>query len=136
MQGRPSIFTEKLGKEICARISDGESVRAICRDKKMPSASTVFYWLLDDDKQAFLEQYETARNTQAENMFEELLDIADTEQDIQKARLKIDTRKWYLSKVLPKKFGDKIDMTSAGEKVQPLLVKIIGKDESSNGDTD
>lgn len=107
---RPTIYTEELGKEICARISSGESVRSIARDNEMPAASTIFYWLLDEDKKSFLEQYETARNTQAENMFEELLEIADVEEDTNRARLKIDTRKWYLSKVLPKKFGDKVDI--------------------------
>lgn len=94
----------------------------------MPSATTIFNWLLDKRHKDFLEQYETARNVQAEMMFEELLEIADdgsndyieretkdgdtyevlNSEHVQRSRLRVDTRKWYLSKVLPKKFGDKI----------------------------
>ena len=32
-------------------------------------------------------------------------------------RLRIDTRKWMLSKMLPKIYGDKLDLTTKGEKI-------------------
>jgi hypothetical protein len=138
---RPSIFTPELGTSICERIAAGESLRAICRDEEMPSSSSVFSWLLDAEKKSFLEQYEAARAIQAELMFEELVEIADnSEHDeleresgnggtyyvpnteyIQRSRLRVDTRKWYLSKVLPKKFGEKLDLTSAGKAVAPIV---------------
>lgn len=143
--GRPTKYTEELGKKICKRIAKGDSVRTIIKDKEMPSSSTIFRWLLDEDKKLFWEQYERARNIQAELMFEELLDIADdgsndwvlregkeheewwqqNGESIQRSRLRVDTRKWYLSKVLPKKFGEKIDMTSGGEKISSVNVNII-----------
>jgi hypothetical protein len=133
--GRPTIFTKKLGYNICKRIAEGESVRAIVRDKEMPSASSIFRWLLDEDKKEFWEQYEKARNIQAELMFEELLEIADdgfndwmerensdgttyevlNHEVVQRSRLRVDTRKWYLSKVLPKKFGDKTVLTGPND---------------------
>lgn len=116
--GRPTEYTPEIANEICFRISLGDSVRTIVQDNDMPSSSTIFRWLLDEDKKEFWEQYEKARNIQAELMFEELLDIADDkEADVMRSRLKVDTRKWYLSKVLPKKFGDKMDVTSGGEKI-------------------
>lgn len=118
---RPTIFTEALAVAICKRIATGESVRSIVKDPKMPSSSTIFKWLLDKDKKEFAEQYEKARNEQAEMMFEELLEIADQkDKDVMRARLRVDTRKWYLSKVLPKKFGDKLDVTTGGEKIIPI----------------
>lgn len=103
----------------------------------MPNASTIYLWLLDEDKKEFFKQYARAKDAQAELMFDELLEIADnSEHDIlvrenadggeyevpnhefiQRSRLRVDTRKWYLSKVLPKKFGDKLDLTSDGEKL-------------------
>ena len=43
--GRPSSFTAKLGEVICARLADGRSLRSICADGDMPSATTVFRWL-------------------------------------------------------------------------------------------
>ena len=130
--GRPTKYNIKIGKEICKRISNGESVRSIVKSEEMPSAVTIYSWLLDENKKEFLNQYEIARNHQAELMFEELLEIADESKDIivgddksdgarvQANRLRVDTRKWYLSKVLPKKFGDKMDVTSDGKPI-PLL---------------
>jgi hypothetical protein len=135
--GRPTIFTAELGTKICERIADGKSVRSIVHDETMPSSSTIFRWLLDEDKKEFWEQYAKARDIQAELMFEELLEIADSSvndymereyesggtqqvinhEAIQRSRLRVDTRKWYLSKVRPKKFGDKLDMTSGGDKL-------------------
>ena len=133
--GRPTKYTEELGTKICERISEGESIRTIVKDGAMPSSSTVFRWLLDKDKKEFWEQYEKSRNAQAETMFEELLEIADdSDIDVMRARLMVDTRKWYLSKVLPKKFGDKLDMTSEGKNLTPLLVKIIGENESDGNE--
>lgn len=120
--GRPTIYTQKLGKKICERISKGEGIRKICKDKKMPCPATIFNWLLDDDKKKFLEQYEKSCNTRAELMFEELLEIADEKnKDVIRARLRVDTRKWYLSKVLPKKFGEKLDLTSGNKPIQAII---------------
>lgn len=151
--GRPTSYTKEIGTKICARIAEGESVRAIVKDDKMPSSSTIFRWLLDDTKQEFWEQYEKARNVQCELMFEELLEIADDgtndwmdkfgkdgevtgkqldSEHVQRSRLRLDTRKWFLSKVLPKKFGDKLDMTSGGEKIKPVLVKFIDEQDDCN----
>lgn len=117
----------------------------------MPAASTVCLWLLDEDKKLFSEQYARARATQAELMFEDILDIADDssadtmvakiggkEQIVEnrefttRSRLRVDTRKWYLSKVLPKKFGEKLDLTSDGKALPtPILANVL---HSNDGD--
>ena len=81
VRGRPSIFTEELGTVICERISSGESLRKITKDKKMPCISIVMTWLLDTKKKDFKEQYKTACNVRAENMFDELLEISDTKKE-------------------------------------------------------
>ena len=61
-------------------------------------------------------------------MFEELIEIADEEKkDVMRSRLRVDTRKWYLSKIVPKKYGEKLDLTSKGEKL-PITGMIIKKD--------
>lgn len=73
---RPTKFTAALATSICERIAEGESLRTVVNEK-MPAASTICRWLLDDSKKEFLEQYEKARNIQAELMFEELLEIVD-----------------------------------------------------------
>lgn len=144
-EGRPSKYTKELGELICDRIALGESVKSICKDPEMPNASTVFLWVLDDDKKEFSDKYAKARATQAELMFEEINEIADdgtndyvtrlnadgeeyetvNTEHIQRSRLRVDTRKWYLSKVLPKKFGEKTDITSGGEPLKTIEGIII-----------
>lgn len=131
--GRPSKCTPELTLAICKRIAEGESVRSIALDNEMPDASTIHRWVINDE-QDFRKQYEEAKTIGLEVRAEEIENIAETMKDIQRAKLVVDTKKWNMSKVAPKRFGDKLDMTSGGDKVQPLLVKIIGKDED-NGDT-
>ena len=136
--GRPSIYSEELATKICERITDGESLKKICSDDKMPNRSTVHLWLLDKDKKDFSDKYEIAVNIRAENMFDELTDIADdgsndymerknsdgttfevvNNEHIQRSRLRTDVRKWYLSKIMPKKYGDKMDLTSDGKAIK------------------
>jgi hypothetical protein len=136
--GRPSFFNLEFAFEIYRRIAQGENLRSNVRDETMPCQTTAFNWLLDPEKKEFLKQCEAARNIQAEMMFEELLKIADdgsnnymtrycgedhtqgtrsSTRSTSSDRLHVDTRKWYLSKVLPKKFGEKLDLTSDGEKI-------------------
>lgn len=135
---RPSEYTPEIAQEICERIALGDSVRKIVKDNKMPSSSTIFRWLLDEDKKAFWEQYEKARNIQAELMFEELLEIADDEEkEVMRSRLRVDTRKWYLSKVLPKKFGEKLDLTTKDKELPaPLLYALRDNNSNPEGSSD
>jgi hypothetical protein len=157
--GRPSIFSQKLADTICSRIAEGESLRNICKSEEMPNRATVHDWLLEKEKKDFYDQYEKACNTRAENMFDELVEIADdgsndymerlvggdddddegrvvrsvNSEHIQRSRLRVDARKWYLSKVLPKKYGDKLDMTSGGDPVQVAAFTLV-KNENNNTD--
>lgn len=53
--------------------------------------------------------YETAQIARAETIVEEIIDIADND-DSQKARNRIDSRKWYAAKMRPSKYGEKLDI--------------------------
>ncbi|MFT5822119.1 MAG: hypothetical protein ACI8ZM_003375 [Crocinitomix sp.] len=116
---------------ILTRISNGESCRSILdkADRKIyPSHVTFCQWLSNDNELA--KQYARSAAERADLIFDEILTIADSfEKDvtivngkevinhniIHRHRLMIDTRKWMLSKMMPKKYGDKLDVTSAGE---------------------
>lgn len=126
--GRPTTYTQELADAICVMLSDGKSLRTVCIQKGMPDKSTVFVWLRTHKE--FQDQYARAKEEGADAMFEDLNDIADETHQIIKSgaekksgafaqaqRLRIDTRKWYLSKVKPKKYGDKLDLTTDGEKL-------------------
>ena len=109
-KGRPSVFTQDTADVICERIAAGESVRQISKSPDMPAQSTIYKWLNEND--VFSEQYARARETQAEIYAEEIISIADCSSEeagaVAKARLQVDARKWYASKVAPKKYGDRI----------------------------
>ena len=127
--GRPSDFTSELADLICERIADGESLRKICNDDDMPNKATVFRWLaLHKD---FSDQYAKARESQADTLFDEVLAIADqydsaadtvNPDHINRARLRIDARKWMAGKLRPKKYGEKLELS--GDAESPLQVVI------------
>lgn len=118
---RPSDYTPELGDLICSELADGKSMRAVCLPDEMPDKATVFRWIRT--KKGFRDQYARAKEESADALTDEMLDIADdsnldytkTDEDgvklnsenIQRSRLRIDTRKWLASKLKPKKFGDK-----------------------------
>ena len=41
---------------------------------------------------------------------------------VQRSRIRIDTRKWIASKLKPKKYGDKVDVTTDGEKINTPVI--------------
>lgn len=117
-RGRPTKYNLQLGKKICSKIANGKSLRRICKEEEMPSIETVRRWLIDEDKPEFHAQYARAREEQADHYADAMDDIAhDSTIDTQRARLIIDTRKWVSSKLKPKKYGDKLDVTTGNEKI-------------------
>ena len=54
--------------------------------------------------------YAMAQQSKAELMVEEMSDIADTEADPMRARVRIDTRRWYAEKIKSHKYGAKLDV--------------------------
>lgn len=124
--GRPSIYTEELANDICKQIIDGKSLRKICAAEEMPNRDTVHDWLSKNT--TFSDQYVHACRLRRENKFEELEDIAITEPDVQRARLRVDVIKWQLSKEEPKKYGDKLDMTTNGKDLPTPILGGLAKD--------
>lgn len=111
----------------------GESLRAICETDGMPTEGAVRQWALKD-VEGFSTQYATAVQTRAMRWAEEVLTIADEKKgEVNRDRLRVDTRKWLLSKVLPKVYGDKI--VHSGDDANPIkhdvTLRII--DERDNG---
>ena len=118
--GRPSKYSDTLVKKICSRIANGESLRKICEDKAMPHRDTVNEWL--DKKKGFSDQYARARDEQADFYAEEVIEIADTDPDPARARVRIDARKWKAGKMRPKKWGDKVVLS--GDEDNPIKSEI------------
>lgn len=120
---RPT-YSPAVADEICARLAGGESLIAICRDEHLPAERTVRGWVVDD-YEGFAPKYARARDIGLERMAEETVEIADdsgldvvmTEDGpradgevVQRAKLRVDTRKWLLSKLAPKRYGDRLQV--------------------------
>ena len=131
--GRPTVMTPEVMDLICARTADGESMRALGRDPDMPSKTTIQRALYKDS--AFASRYAVARESMYKGWAEEIVEISDDgttdyitkvgrngheyeavdQEHIQRSRLRVDTRKWLLSKLLPNTYGDKVEHQHGGE---------------------
>lgn len=100
--------------EILERLASGESLRAICKTEGFPCESTVRFRVVDDAH--FAAQYARARATGLDCIAESLNEIADDrEDDPNSRRVRIDARKWFLSKLRPDKYGDAIKVEHSGQ---------------------
>lgn len=108
-------FSQELFDRICERIAEGESLRAICQDKDMPSATSVMRWLSADS--GLSEQYARAREMQGDGEFDKAREIAfaATPETVQVARLQYDAVKWRAGKLRPKVYGDKVAIGGADD---------------------
>ena len=140
--GRQALYTIEIADEICERLAQGESLNAICKAEGYPAESTVRLWAMED-REGFAAKYAQAREVGYERMAEEILEISDdssqdtqfTEQGakpdnewINRSRLRVDTRKWLLSKCLPKVYGDRsqVAVTDADGNAAGFIFGIIG----------
>jgi hypothetical protein len=131
----PKPKSKPTKDEIIQNVLDGMAIVGLscfkaCQAAGVPN-STFMRWVDSDDKLA--EKYAHARQELIERMADEVLELADSEvpaagdgkkdwQAIQKHKLQVDTRKWLLSKLAPKKYGDKIEVS--GDNENPLVQRI------------
>lgn len=122
-KGRTTKYTKALANEICNRISSSsKGIKILCEENThWPNKDTIFTWLKNDPE--FSDQYARAKRCQIECLVDQILEISDdTSQDqlvdeqgkirfnpqsINRARLKIDTRKWLAAKLVPRVYGVK-----------------------------
>lgn len=150
-KGRPEVYTTELADKVCEKIVLGYSMRTVCAFDDMPGIATVFRWLRT--KPEFQEMYARATQERTEAMAEDILDIADDGSNdlmtIQKgdmtyevenkevtnrSRLRVDTRKWLMAKMKPKKYGDKLDLTSDGKALPQPIYGGVSKHNSYQKD--
>lgn len=139
-------FSPELAAEICRRIEETGNLRKVCRASDMPSEMTVRRWALEDVG-GFASQYARAREIGYHGMADEIIDIADDSsgdvivengearidhENVQRSRLRADMRRWLLSKVLPKIYGDRLALTDADG--GPLQVAVVRYDLPAPGD--
>lgn len=132
---RESTFTDEVAEEICNQIAEGVPLRQICRQDKMPSWRTVYRWL--EEQPEFSARFARARDIGADAIAEEALEIADTPVEgvetttdkngasekrgdmLGHRKLQVETRLKLLAKWNPKKYGNKVDLTSSDGSMSP-----------------
>jgi len=146
--GVPSIYSDEIAMHITTELVEGRSLRSICRDDEgIPSVATVVKWLANPKHAEFRAQYTLAREAQADMLAEEIVDISNetvmgeettTKPDgsvevragdmLGHRKLQIDARKWYASKLAPKKYGDKLGIGGA-EDMPPIQMNAMSTTE-------
>lgn len=148
--GRPHVYSEKLADELCEWLSNGKPLTQWCKLPGKPNYSTIMKWLWRDSdyREEFNSKYARAREMQSEFMADEIIEIADDDsgdyiqkvdkkgrvfeaidhENIQRSRLKVDARKWIMSKMRPKKYGDSTSLKLSGEDDGPLVFEVVYKE--------
>ena len=146
--GRPPMYSKDKAARICIEIATTtRSLKDICdSNPTFPDPRTVYKWLSLNEE--FRQMYQSAKQDQAQILADELIAIADTPKHgqvitawpgqkdragnpkpkeikvadmIEHRRLQIETRRWLLSKLRPREYGDKIEVTEGSDPLQELL---------------
>ena len=157
------MFTQEKADAICARLAEGESLNAICKDADMPGIATIMVWLRKYED--FRQRYAVARQLQAEYLIDEMVEIADDaandwmdrfyrtgefkdrvvdREHVLRSKLRVDARSWIIPKLHPKKYGEKqhiehtgtvstIDLNKAGTDDLEQLERILSAISTADG---
>ena len=130
---------DKVFLDIIQQIELGRSLKNILDDDTYPISRATFYNWLNDNPDS-IELYKKATEIRADGIFDDMLEISDDNTKdyyydvngnrqqsmvaVNRSRLQLDTRKWVLGRMNPRKYSEKLDITSGGEKLK--IVPIIG----------
>jgi hypothetical protein len=142
-------YTAEIEDLILGELKSGRTLTDVCRDPDMPHVRSVQNWLAED-RNGFAARYKKAREIGCDMMADDMVDIADdrtgdwivrrnkdgtTEaildpERINRTQLRIKTRRWRVSKVLPQTYGDRLDLNAKqerGDSWADLLKAVDGK---------
>lgn len=140
-----STYSTEIADQICEHLVDGLTLRAISQMQGMPSRGTIFRWLQAFPE--FREKYDIARQLQAEVMADDMVGIADDgtndfmedktakgevrvvtdHENINRSRLRVDARRYLMSKFHPRRYGERVDMNLGGSVGAQLIIR--GRDD-------
>jgi hypothetical protein len=123
-------FNQDIADKLCELlVTSNVGIVKILKENNLPSWWTISKWL--NENESFATQYARAREAQADFLAGEITEIADsslietktketkdgvfeeTEDNVNRSRLMVDARKWQASKLAPKKYGDKLDISGS-----------------------
>ena len=116
-RGRPRKFNAQLGREICRRVSNGQSLRQVGMADDMPSSELIRQWLsrvtageVDEELKAFYENYCGAVEDRAEGFADRVLELVDNcpatdMAHVHRVKIQCDGLRWLAAVTAPKKYG-------------------------------
>jgi hypothetical protein len=129
--GRPTVFgiDNPCWQIMTEQMSLGKSLSSALRVEGMPSYHAVMMMLKANPQ--FREMYEKAIENRADRLAEEILELADEPMPdglegamasawVQQKRMQVDARKWIASKLKPKMYGDRIDVSVTDTRISVL----------------
>ena len=143
--GRPTIYNDKLGEEICDKVSTTtKGLPTLCQMyDHWPAYETIYAWIRTDGHR-FSHIYAKAKEDQDDYLCDDILRIIDKPEtfeengvernDVGMCRLKVDSLKWQAMKLKPKKWGEKAyeDLKQDNERVKAELEELRAKLDSQN----
>lgn len=137
-------YTAETADYILSQLAQGRPLDQICKEPGMPTAGAVVQWAVYD-VDGFGDRYRNACQIRAEVLIDQIISIADDSSEdysldedgkpvfnsdkVMRDKLKIETRKWYVGKILPKKYGDAILLKQGdadGNSLAAPIINIIG----------
>jgi hypothetical protein len=129
--GRPvgDEYTEAIAVELCSRIAEGVSLRRVCLAEDMPHIRTVYKWFQSHPD--FIQHYARAKEDSADSHADDILELADKvvkgEIPAKAGHVAIQAKMWSASKLKPRRYGERLDVTSGGEAIQPPNIYLPGE---------
>jgi hypothetical protein len=118
-------YRQSLGARVCDGLATGEALEAICQRPGMPPLPEVLAWLADPRRADFQAAVAKAREARADALVGEILSIADDPtgaEQVQRSKLRVDTRRWLAAKLAPAKYGDASSLEISGPAGGPITV--------------
>lgn len=145
--GRPTLYTDELAERICSDLRSGKTLLEVSESEDMPELATIYVWINQEEAppetSKFPELYARARRVWIDREADNILQIADDARNdwmdrqigedtirvvdhehVQRSKLRIDARKWLLSKLRPDQFGDRLAHQMLDEQGKPAKAGI------------
>lgn len=137
---RSAPYDPDAAEVILGLLAEGRSLKEICRRDDVPARSTVSLWIAHNIE-GFADKYAGARDAQAEHFADEIIEISDDgrndwiernvgdgetivvadHEHIARSKLRVDSRKWLMARMAPKRYGDRITAEHAGADGKDLI---------------
>ena len=117
--------TPEFAEILLDAIAGGMTLKEVCETNDLPKTS-VLRWISTE----YLDQYACALRARADMQAEEIIEIADkkytTNEELTAAKMRIDARNWLMSKMAPKKYGDKVELEhDVSDELKEIVVKFV-----------